>query len=175
MHDNQGTHTLLAQVPLLVSPFVSLPVATILPSTYKRLPSTLPASSTGMLQGQSDNKYVISNSGHAVHPDEILSFCEALRNYVQKVKDDADEELKSWEKDIAAKELAERRRIAPGWLDSEARILHPEKPTAGGNLIDSQIGVSNVNASEIQMIQSEAQNREGDELDRAFGVLEINR
>lgn len=157
----------------MVSPFVSLPVATILPSTYKKLPSTLPPFSTGILTGRPDNKYVISKSGHAAHPDEIQASCEALRNYVQKVKDDADGELKSWESEIAARELAERRRIAPGWLDSDARILHPDKPRADGNLIDSQIEASDIDASLTQIIHPDILNK-GDELDRAFGGLEVD-
>ncbi|RKF63857.1 hypothetical protein OnM2_022052 [Erysiphe neolycopersici] len=174
MLENQGTHELLAQVPLIVSPFVSLPVATILPSTYKKLPSTLPSFSTGILTGLSDNKYVISKSGNAAHPDEIHASCEALQKYIQKVKDDADQELKSWESEIAARELAERRRIAPGWLDSDARILHPNKPRMDENLIDSQIEVSTVDASVTQIIHPEVLNKDGDELDSAFGGLEIN-
>ncbi|POS88421.1 hypothetical protein EPUL_000166, partial [Erysiphe pulchra] len=165
MHENQGTHELLAQVPLMVSPFISLPVAAILPSTYKKLPSTIPSFSTGILTDRTDNKYVISKSGHAAHPDEIQASCEALRNYVQKIKADADEEIKAWEREVAARELAEKRRIAPGWLDSDARILHPEKPRMDGNLIDSQIDFSNVDASVTQIIHPEVLDREGDELD----------
>jgi hypothetical protein len=69
----------------------------------------------------------VSSSGHAAHPDEIIASCKALQAYIQKVQDDADRELKTWEDAIAARELAEKRRVAPGWLDSEARLLEPEK------------------------------------------------
>ncbi|ELR07537.1 hypothetical protein GMDG_08452 [Pseudogymnoascus destructans 20631-21] len=133
MNDNKA-HPLLAQVPLTVSPFISLPTATTLPYTYKTLPSTLPRSSTATTStaGAADSKpqYVVSAAGHAAHPDEILASCKALQAYIAKVQDDADRELRGWEEGIRARELAEKRRVAPGWLDSEARILEPAQRAA---------------------------------------------
>jgi hypothetical protein len=180
-----GSHPLLAQVPLTVSPFVSLPTATTLPYTYKTLPSSLPPSSTGIPASSAEEKaqYVVSTSGHAAHPDEIIASCKALQAYIQKVQDDADRELKAWQDAIEARELAEKRRVAPGWLDSDARILEPQRAqgsqTAGGsqapqgNLMD--VDVSSADASGLRHTPIVAPNREGDELDRAFGGLGINK
>jgi hypothetical protein len=159
---------------------VSLPTATTLPYTYKTLPSTLPPSSTGG-SGEEKSQYVVSSSGHAAHPDEIIASCKALQAYIQKVQDDADRELKAWEDAIAARELAEKRRVAPGWLDSEARLLEPEKRAnssaqagnAKGNLMD--IDVSSAEASGLRHTPMPQPNREGDELDRAFGGLGLNK
>ncbi|KUJ17822.1 uncharacterized protein LY89DRAFT_645498 [Mollisia scopiformis] len=183
MHDNR-THPLLQQVPLTVSPFVSLPTATTLPYTYKTLPSTLPPSSTGApSSGEEKSQYVISSSGHAAHPDEIIASCKALQSYIQKVQDDADKELKAWEESIAARELAEKRRVAPGWLDSDARILQPERRPASsigspgyqsqGNLMD--VDVSSAEASGLRHAPVVATNGPGDELDRAFGGLGLSK
>lgn len=165
-------------MPLTVSPFVSLPTSTTLPYTYKTLPSTLPPSSTGA--GEEKSQYVVSSSGHAAHPDEIIASCKALQAYVQRVQDDADKELKAWEEGIAARELAEKRRVAPGWLDSEARLLEPEKKSnpsadgnAGGNLMD--VDVSSAEASSLQHAPVALPTREGDELDRAFGGLGLDK
>ncbi|KAF4634200.1 hypothetical protein G7Y89_g3901 [Cudoniella acicularis] len=173
-------HPLLAQVPLTVSPFVSLPSATTLPYTYKTLPSALPQSSTGApaSSGEEKAQYVVSASGHAAHPDEIIASCKALQAYIQKVQDDADKELRAWEDAIAARELAEKRRVAPGWLDSDARILEPERKTsstagAQGNLMDTD--VSRAEASSLQSTATAIPTREGDELDRAFGGLGLNK
>jgi hypothetical protein len=195
MHDNRlsilllslhqltgsGTHPLLAQVPLTVSPFVSLPTANTLPYTYKTLPSTLPPSSTGA-SGEDKTQYVVSSSGHSAHPDEIIKSCKALQAYIQKVQDDADRELKAWEESIAARELAEKRRVAPGWLDSEARLLEPEKRASSfaaqaGNVAGSvmDVDVSSARASGLQRTPMPVPNREGDELDRAFGGLGLNK
>lgn len=177
-----GPHPLLAQVPLTVSPFVSLPTATTLPYTYKTLPSTLPPSSAGGSVSATDEKtkYVVSPSGHAAHPDEIIASCKALQAYVQRVRDDADRELKAWQDAIDARELAEKRRVAPGWLDSDARILEPARKNASSaapegemaqkhNLMDA--GVSSADAPRLQHTPVAEPNSEGDELDRAFGGL----
>ena len=169
-------------MPLTVSPFVSLPTSTTLPYTYKPLPSTLPQSSTGIAAsagGEDKTQYVVSSSGHAAHPDEIIQSCKALQAYIQKVQDDADKELKAWEDSIAARELAEKRRVAPGWLDSEARILEPERKNtrsqdpSQGNLMD--VDVSRAEASGLQGTPVAVPQGEGDELDRAFGGLGINQ
>jgi hypothetical protein len=180
-----GPHPLLAQVPLTVSPFVSLPSATTLPYTYKSLPSTLPPSSTGVpatASGEEKSQYVVSASGHAAHPNDIIASCNALKAYIQKVQDDADRELKEWDDAIAARELAEKRRVAPGWLDSDARILEPERKmapnTQGGsssqsNLMD--VDVSSPEASGLQNtpVPVPAGAGQGDELDRAFGGMAL--
>ena len=178
-----GTHPLLAQVPLTVSPFVSLPTATTLPYTYKTLPSTLPQSSTAAQGSNAEGspQYVTSASGHAAHPDEIIASCKALQAYIQKVKDDADRELKAWEDAIAARELMEKRRVAPGWLDSDARILEPERKVSGGRQVDCSGGnlmdvdVSSAEASGRGRTPVAVPNGRGAELDRAFGGLALGR
>jgi len=129
-------------------------------------------------------QYVVSSSGHAAHPDEIIASCKALQAYIQKVQDDADRELKAWQDAIDARELAEKRRVAPGWLDSSARILEPKRNTAGsegaagtpgtrGSLMD--VDVSSADASGLRHTPAVATNGEGDELDRAFGGLGLGK
>jgi len=181
MHDNKS-HPLLAQIPLTVSPFISLPTATTLPYTYKTLPSTLPPSSTGSTATSAEEKpkYVVSSSGHAAHPDEIIASCKALQAYIQKVQDDADKELKAWEEGIKARELAEKRRVAPGWLDSDARILEPAKkedyrhetnatPAPQANLMDDDTSSAEVSGLKDGLASAVA--GEGEQLDKAFGGL----
>lgn len=176
-----GSHPLLAQVPLTVSPFVSLPTSTTLPYTYKTLPSTLPQSSTGTAAAEEKAQYVVSASGHGAHPDEIIVSCKALQAYIQKVQDDADAELKAWQDAMDARELAEKRRLAPGWLDTDARILEPERKAPahsldgerGASLMDA--AMSSNDASGLKLTPVVAPNGEGDELDRAFGGLGINK
>ncbi|KAI1860238.1 hypothetical protein JX265_005846 [Neoarthrinium moseri] len=196
MH-NDRTHPLLAQVPLTVSPFVSLPTAATLPYTYKAMPSTLPPSSTG-ITGTSNSssaggddpsakpRYVVSASGHAAHPDDIVASCRALQGHVAKMQEDAERELRELDDRIRARELAEKRRVAPGWLDSEARLLEPERRAAGGELDDEN---SAAYAGEFsaaagtgvagQFAEMSIADREGAsemavdhgaELDRAFGA-----
>lgn len=175
------THPLLAQVPLTVSPFVTLPTVATLSYTYKSMPSTLPPSSTG-IGGAADEKpkYVVSSSGHAAHPDDIVASCKKLRAYIDRLQEKARLDLLMLEERIHERELAEKRRVAPGWLDSNARLLEPErKPgtpaadttagtTATGSLFAGHFAEMSIadrdGVSEMAVDQ-------GEELDRAFGGL----
>ncbi|KAK0510665.1 hypothetical protein JMJ35_007097 [Cladonia borealis] len=173
---NIRSHPLLAQIPLTVSPFISLPTAPTLPYTYRPLPSTLPPSSTADPNtGAEREKYVISQSGHAASPEEIIASCQALQEHIQKVQDDAEETIREWERQLKEQELAEKRRVAPGWLDRDEKILEPRRTSAAGmprvqrqdsNLMDQQEEQQRRD-SEVSMGQDSG----GDELDRAFGGL----
>ncbi|KAI1084197.1 hypothetical protein F5B20DRAFT_287526 [Whalleya microplaca] len=169
MRDDR-THPLLAQVPLTVSPFISLPTAATLPYTYKSMPSTLPPPATG-ITGATDEKpkYVVSPSGHAAHPDDIIASCHALQSYIAKMQEDAERELRELEDRIRARELAEKRRVAPGWLDSEARLLQPERKASG-----AEVEVAAQQLAEMSIMErpavSEMAVDQGEELDRAFGM-----
>ncbi|KAF2971879.1 hypothetical protein GQX73_g1704 [Xylaria multiplex] len=170
MRDDR-THPLLAQIPLTVSPFVTLPTAATLPYTYKNMPSTLPPPSTG-ITGATDEKpkYVVSQSGHAAHPDDIVASCRALQAHITKMQQDAERELRELDERIRARELAEKRRVAPGWLDSEARLLEPErKPGAASDAeVAGQFAEMNIVGREGV---SEMAVDGGEALDRAFGGL----
>lgn len=97
---------------------------------------------------------------------------------MQKLQDDAEKTVKEWEDGIKERDLAEKRRLAPGWLDREEKILEPEKKRDGvavasnsdhGNNImdmDEQPGRSRVEGM-IDLPSS----TEGEELDRAFGRM----
>ncbi|KAF4950828.1 hypothetical protein FGADI_7919 [Fusarium gaditjirri] len=176
MHDNKRSHPLLEQVPLTVSPFVSLPTATTLSYNYKTMPSNIPPSSLG-IEAASDNpagqtkpKYVVSNSGHAAHPEDIIASCRALQAYVTKMQEDAERELREFDEKIKARELAEKRRVAPGWLDSEMHMLEPERSTpvqqqGAGNVPEPQNTQSGTN--------TKATEDQGAELDRVFGGMAL--
>lgn len=173
-------HPLLAQVPLTVSPFISLPSAPTLPYTYKPLPSTLPSSSTADAQGVEREKYVVAPSGHTAHPDEILASCRTLQAHIVKVQENAEATLKAWEDDLKAQDLADKRKVAPGWLDREEKILEPTKlntaalnegkgiPRELTSLLDRP-REGNVPGSADQ----KAQDSTGKELDRAFGGMKV--
>lgn len=176
---NNRSHPLLAQIPLTVSPFITLPTAPTLPYTYKPLPSTLPPSSTADASGTEREKYVVSLSGHAASPEEIIASCQALQAHIQKVQEDAERTVREWEQGLKAQELAEKRRVAPGWLDREEKILEPERGS-GGALAAGSGGAQGQSVS--IMDQQDERPREssrvagaadpaGDELDRAFGGM----
>ncbi|KAK4451954.1 hypothetical protein QBC34DRAFT_400001, partial [Podospora aff. communis PSN243] len=194
MHDNRS-HPLLQQVPLTVSPFINLPTATTLPYTYKAMPSALPPSTTGIGVAPPDSdsgsapkpRYVISSSGHAAHPDDIIASCRALQAHIAKLTADAEAEIKAIDERIRARELAEKRRVAPGWLDGEVRLLEPERKggqsggqemvQGTGGQFGSGNGSGNGNGADNTDGVSEmsAVPDEGEELDRAFGAMALGK
>ncbi|KAL9019642.1 MAG: hypothetical protein Q9185_003107 [Variospora sp. 1 TL-2023] len=172
-------HPLLAQIPLTVSPFISLPSAPVLPYTYKPLPSTLPPSATADSNGNEREKIVVSKSGHAASPDDIIASCHALQAHIQRMQEDAERTIREWEARLKDEELAEKRRVAPGWLDREEKILQPSRTDNqevhtsqaahqkhSANLMDQQM-------EETSPAREPYRSQEGDEMDRAFGGMSL--
>jgi hypothetical protein len=63
--------------------------------------------------------------------------------------------------------LAEKRRLAPGWLDSGVHILKPEEEVV-------ERGVENIMDDDPQQREAETKKvREGEELDMVFGGLKV--
>ncbi|KAJ5198913.1 hypothetical protein N7472_004117 [Penicillium cf. griseofulvum] len=157
MYDSYRPHPLLAQVPLTVSPFINLPTSVTLPYTYKSA------------------RYVISPSGeHAAHPDDVLAACNSLEQHLNKVRSDADQAINAWKESIKQRELAEKRRLAPGWLDREEKLLQPSRtsisPDAQNDAHPSLLDSSSPEQGSSQLPTMVPHN-DGEELDRAFGGL----
>ena len=181
-HSWPEPHPLLAQVPLTVSPFISLPTATTLPYTYKPLPSTLPPSSTADPSGVEREDYVVSASGHAASPEDIIKSCQALQDHIRKTQEDAEKAIQDWEQSLAEQDLAEKRRLAPGWLDRSEKILEPERKASIGSTaaINDQAKPASILDTDIegkkpQPALQEIQDSAGDELDRAFGGMALRK
>lgn len=134
---------------------------------------TAAASASGDAAEQPKTRYVVSQSGNAAHPDDIIASCQALREHIARLQDEADRELREFEERIRERDLAEKRRLAPGWLDSDARLLQPQKGAAaaaaaakaedelmGGDPAAGQAGI-------------EPATDEGAALDRAFGGMDL--
>ncbi|KAL5356613.1 hypothetical protein BJX96DRAFT_143086 [Aspergillus floccosus] len=180
MYESFRPHPLLAQVPLTVSPFINLPTSVTLPYTYKSVPSTLPQSVTVDPNNPSvEARYVVSASGeHAASPEEILASCRSLEEHLTKARNDSLQAIKDWEQSIAERELVEKRRVAPGWLDREEKLLQPSRaptsPSSGmasgepASLLDSSAA-----DSAVSNLPSMKPHDEGEELDRAFGGLDV--
>jgi hypothetical protein len=63
------------------------------------------------------------------------------------------------------RDLAEKRRLAPGWLDSGVRVLKPEEEGKG-----EKMEVENIMDDDPQRREVE---KGGEELDRVFGGLKV--
>ena len=96
------------------------------------------------------------------------------------MQEDAERTIREWENKLKEDELAEKRRVAPGWLDRDEKIL---QPTRTADLNDERSGISGqehtTNLMDQQTeesqhsIQQPVASREGEELDRAFGGMGI--
>jgi hypothetical protein len=115
---------------------------------------------------------VASSSGHGSLPEAIIASCEALQGHVLKVQEDEQKAIEKWEDSVREAELAEKRRVAPGWLDRDEEILEPVKAGKQApqpDLLDAHIsdGQSTVMAPAV------SPKREGEEPNRAFGGLNM--
>lgn len=128
-------HSVLAQIPLTVSPFINLPSAVTLPYTYRQLPPSLPPSSTTPIPPnvtpvppQSEWGYIKSPSGASTTtPEKVIQLCDTLMHHLTAEREKAEAALRDWEKEIQDRELMEKRRVAPGYLDTGLRLLEPVK------------------------------------------------
>ena len=78
--------------------------------------------------------------------------------------------MKQWAEAVRAKELAEKRRVAPGWLDVNTRMLLPTKKD-GTQDSKREEAQSDTERSRAEEEEEDEVNKEGEELDRAFGNL----
>lgn len=167
MFDTHKPHPLLAQVPLTISPFVQIPTAVTLPYTFRTVPSSLPLSVLADGSNGDKPKYVKSSSGHAAHPEDIINSCKALQEHIAKSAADTRKTVQDWENNIKERDLAEKRRVAPGWLDREEKLLQPTVKGGKSQDLLSDQEMSGIDAPAM------SPSREGEELDRVFGGLNM--
>jgi hypothetical protein len=177
-----GSHPLLQQTYLSVSPFIDLPKTPTLPPNYATLPSTLPPSTLHAQPTASAPDlpaYVVSaTGGFATHPSTIAAQNRALLEQIEKDQQSGRTKVEAWEEEIKERELQERRRRAPGWLDRDEKMLVPERKETPGqekNLIDDDRDVKEGDRMEQERVKEGKRKVEelGDALDRAFGRSEM--
>lgn len=106
-----------------------------------------------------------------------------LLAHIQATQEEAERTIREWEHGLKEQELAEKRRVAPGWLDREEKILEPKREGAGvgggGGAADmAGGGMQGQSASIMDWQDEQGESRAaagvdpaGDELDRAFGGM----
>ncbi|KAF3934756.1 hypothetical protein ABW20_dc0107820 [Dactylellina cionopaga] len=152
---------LLAQIPLTVSPFAGLPTSITLPYDYVSLPASLPPPSSSQ---------IVSPSGQSsISPEQLIADCNNLAGYLNNEAKTAQDEIEKWVKGIDDRELMEKRRVAPGWLDTGMMMLEPVKAgSTGGPLSMPEPKMLSVSGEAGKGRQATSP---GEELDRAFGGL----
>lgn len=91
------------------------------------------------------------------------------------MQDEAEKSLKKWQDEIRERELAEKRRVAPGWLDREEKILEPERrndnnTASAGNIMDME-----QDGGPAERSLTQERRDAGEELDRAFGGMQLRQ
>lgn len=116
-------------------------------------------------------QYIISARGHTAHPDDVIASCEALQNHLKRSSVDAERTIQKWEDGIKKRDLAEKRRVAPGWLDREEKILEPTK--LRNKQIDPSSSMGIPKSQQREKPPAAESSHEGEEIDRAFGQLAV--
>ena len=99
------------------------------------------------------------------------------------MQDDAERMVKEWEGKLREEELAEKRRVAPGWLDREEKLLEPSRANAASvgsmdlmndGMMGGLRGDEYMQSGQLQLQQREqTPDPAGEELDRAFGAMRL--
>lgn len=153
--DMKRAHPLLSQVPLAINPAAKAPKAVTLPYNYNRLPETLPTSAADV---ELLERIIMDSSG----------FLDALdARHTDRV-----EAYESWAAKVKESQIKEQRRIAPGYLDVEQRILQPDRSTKASN--DNSTQALQVNYSKAEAEQQEQNKQQPpNEIDKAFGQMSL--
>ncbi len=103
--------------------------------------------------------------------------CRKLQEHLSRMEAEARALVQKWQSEIGARDLQEKRRVAPGWLDVQEgeRMLVPEGTRQDG----AEGGATGAKVEDLMMADegmasrpdARKENREGEELDRAFGGL----
>lgn len=134
---------------MAVSPYIDLPTAPTLPYSYRPLPHALP---------------LPTSTADAVL--DIAEACKSIKGRILEEHEACRHRLAVWQDTLKQQELAEKRRIAPGWLDRNEKILLPFT-TQKTNIVTS---VHCEDQPNIAVNPGEAETQ-GDALDRAFGSV----
>ena len=116
--------------------------------------------------------FLTTASGFRAHPRTIIAQNQALRDRLTTSASEARNVLQAWLDDIKERDLAEKRRKAPGWLDSNEKMLTPERL---GGVTDSQVTPSITrkdladDAGTKPMSEDADVTDLGSQMDRAFG------
>jgi hypothetical protein len=122
--ESRTTSSPLAQLVLIKSPYLQLPHPVSLPYNYTPLPNSLdaivqstPQMRTAYPQPTTDFSQVVASVELSVKKTSALKSEHEV--HVEKVK--------TWEEQIRDREVREKRRIAPGYLDTDQRLLVPTR------------------------------------------------
>ena len=91
-------------------------------------------------------------------PQDIIRSSHAMLHHLQSQRTAADQAVRDWEMSIDDRDLIEKRRVAPGYLDTGIRFLEPTRSVA----------TPDARNAEVDSVLAQSLKEAGDELDRVF-------
>ncbi|BFZ55522.1 hypothetical protein PYCC9005_002563 [Savitreella phatthalungensis] len=130
----------LSQIPLVRSPYLRIPPAVTLPYNYTSARASLtdPSMDDGtdlarLVPRTLPRSIAIADRPAGGASVDLMSAEEGVEEVVMKVVTDEREAIEragalvgAWKKEIGDRELARKRRIAPGFLDTGVTMLVPQ-------------------------------------------------
>lgn len=151
---------MLAQIPLIISPFIQPPKAVTLPFNFNKLPPSIPPPASCSVAD-------VENIGNNARQVE-----EFIENSRTKLKD----EYHQWRTAVERKEVEEKRRIAPGYLDTGNRMLQPvrkaeplESANSSGSNSTNPLSTTSDDESSTGIPPSQV-----NDIDKVFGKVSIS-
>lgn len=109
----------------------------------------------------------------AFHPSDILRIDNALLLHIQSTRRNAEKKVLEWEESIKNRDLQEKRRKAPGWLDGEVKLLEPENVHAH-NAFDKEPSKIMTGVDDLLGLNDKTETKSpdlGKMMDQAFGTF----
>ncbi|ODQ67005.1 hypothetical protein NADFUDRAFT_45248 [Nadsonia fulvescens var. elongata DSM 6958] len=114
--DHCRVHPILSQVPLVISPFVSIPVAVTLPFNYVSLTGTKITKPT---KGDKQKELTPREADIRVLVDNIDVSLKNLSEARKKTLS----QFRAWDQAV----VVARKKVAPGYWDTDSHLLMPER------------------------------------------------
>lgn len=115
--------------------------------------------------------YITSPSGtFTTTPEAIIASCQSLISHLTGEKRTAEEKIREWERSIEERELMEKRRVAPGYLDTGVTMLTPVRVGGWKEEVMSQ-EKNDARGASASASAGAGGGKEGEELDRMFGRM----
>ena len=122
-HDNRVASSPVAHLVLIKSPYLQLPHPVALPYNYTPLPTSVDSIVFCLPD-------VAANDKPSTDFSQLLTSVELSVKKIAALKAEHEahvERIKAWEEQIREREVREKRRIAPGYLDTDQRLLVPTR------------------------------------------------
>jgi hypothetical protein len=146
MDNHPLTTSPLSQLVLIRSPYLQFPPQVSLPYNYTPLPGSLDAVVPPPLP-----RWYPANSQPSTDFQPLVTAVDFSTEKIRSLKERHEahvDKIRSWETEIRDREVREKRRIAPGYLDTDQRLLQPtrvDSPLTRTTEDDLSRGIERVN------------------------------